>query len=257
MHTLSLSPSRLVLAAALAALLTAPATAQQGTATLVAVVTDAATGEPLGDAQVRLRGLRAGGATDGSGRLTLRGLPSGTVAVEVTRLGYNTLLAEVALLAGLSRNLPLEMRVDPVALDPIRAQATTREGWARQMLEGRGFFQRRQTGQGVFMARNEIARSNARTMTQLLSRFRRLNIDYDEWGPTPPTRRQQQSRTPRRACRPAFFVDGILVEGFDVNSVRPESIEALEIYRGASELPPAFNRGTNGCGAVLIWTRVS
>ncbi|MEX1183198.1 MAG: hypothetical protein WEF86_08165 [Gemmatimonadota bacterium] len=35
--------------------------------------------------------------------------------------------------------------------------------------------------------------------------------------------------------------------------VRPLDLEAIEVYRGPSEMPAEFARGT--CGAIVLWTR--
>lgn len=257
MRTLHGGTIRSALAAALLSLCAAPAVAQQATSALRVVVTDATTGEPLDDALVHLRGTRVGSRTGDGGGLVLRNLAPGTAVVEVSRLGYGAASRPVRLAPGATHDLAVELRVDPVALSPVTAEAANSASWARDMLESRGFFQRRSSGPGVFMVREDISRTNSRSMAQLLSRHQRLNVRYDAWTTAPSPRRRGMGPTTMSGCRPAYFVDGILVEGFDVNSIQPDNVEALEIYRGASELPPAFNRGTSGCGAVVIWSRVN
>jgi hypothetical protein len=61
-----------------------------------------------------------------------------------------------------------------------------------------------------------------------------------------------------RDCPPEFWIDGIRAQFLGVDDVPVSDIEALEVYRGPSGLPPEFNsRFTNSqCGAVIIWTRV-
>jgi hypothetical protein len=43
-----------------------------------------------------------------------------------------------------------------------------------------------------------------------------------------------------------------------VDDVPMIDVEAIEIYKGPSALPPELNTrlGNPGCGAVVIWTRV-
>jgi hypothetical protein len=43
-----------------------------------------------------------------------------------------------------------------------------------------------------------------------------------------------------------------------VDDIPLQVIEALEVYRGPSGLPPEFNNrmGNPSCGAIVIWTRV-
>lgn len=265
MRTSPSGPLRSAVLAALLSLLGAPfAVAQEGRSALRVVVTDASTGEPVRDARLVLLGTRVGGAADDQGRLVLRNLVPGTAVLEVSRLGYTAARVPVSLDAGATHDLAVALRADPLELDALRADGRTgpardHAAWARGMLESRGFFERRESGSGVFMVREEITRTHSRSMTQLLSRHRRLNLSGEAWSSAPAARRggNRPQATASGGCRPAFYLDGVLVEAFDVNSVRPDDVEALEIYRGASELPPAFNRGTSGCGAVVIWTRVN
>lgn len=58
-------------------------------------------------------------------------------------------------------------------------------------------------------------------------------------------------------------MDGALVfngsvpgaDPFDLNSVSPSSIEAIEVYASAAQMPAMLNRPAKGCGAIMIWTR--
>lgn len=60
------------------------------------------------------------------------------------------------------------------------------------------------------------------------------------------------------ACRVRFLVDGAPVASGDPapETIAPERIEAMEIYRTASETPPELRDGDEpSCGTVVIWTR--
>lgn len=257
MRTLHPGPLRTALAATLLSLLcAAPAAAQEVRAALRVLVTDATTQEPVRDARLRLRGYAPVWLVDESGLLHVRNLPPGTVMLEVQRLGYVDAAIPVSLEPGGLRDMTVALRPNPVALDPIRAEASP-STWARQMLTSRGFFERRVAGPGVFMEREDIMRNNPRSMTQLLSRWRRLNVHYDSRTTPAPRRGARPVGGSVSGCRPAFWVDGVLLDAFDINSIRPDNIEGLEIYRGASETPAMFNRGGSGCGTVVIWTRVN
>ncbi len=43
---------------------------------------------------------------------------------------------------------------------------------------------------------------------------------------------------------------------FDVNSIPPAQIEAIEVYTSAAQIPAQFNKTSNGCGVMVIWTRI-
>lgn len=44
-------------------------------------------------------------------------------------------------------------------------------------------------------------------------------------------------------------------EPFDVNSVPPVTIEALEYYNGPTQVPHEYNNANADCGVLVIWTR--
>jgi hypothetical protein len=42
----------------------------------------------------------------------------------------------------------------------------------------------------------------------------------------------------------------------DINAVvNPEQVEAIEVFRGPSEIPVQYNDNNSQCGVILIWTR--
>ncbi len=64
-------------------------------ATLLGRVVDAESGEPIPAASVVVQDAKTGTATDIEGRFTLRDLPPGTVAVEISAVGYEALRQKV------------------------------------------------------------------------------------------------------------------------------------------------------------------
>ena len=58
------------------------------------------------------------------------------------------------------------------------------------------------------------------------------------------------------------YVDGALMYSaalqtalFDLNTIGPDQIEAIEVYTSAANTPAEFNRTSKGCGVIAIWTR--
>lgn len=243
--------------AALAAVLAAapaPAFAQEGAA-LAVTVTSAATREPIPGARVGIEGTQLGGVSDEDGSVLLTGIPAGLQVMRVEVLGYSGFRAQLNLNGGRTREVEVKMEVNPIRVAPLRATGA-RGSAGDRMLQARGFYDRQHGGAGVFLNREELLRQNPRSMAQLLSRHARLNVAYDARSPTQPRTRAQRMQQSRR-CQPDYVLDGVHVFNFDPNTLRPENIEGIEIYRGASEVPPAFSRGGSACGAVVIWTRVN
>lgn len=63
------------------------------------------------------------------------------------------------------------------------------------------------------------------------------------------------------ACYLSLYLDGLRVWAWDapeppnLDDYRPASLEGIEVYRGASQLPAELNSTGNACGALLLWTR--
>ncbi|HET6231085.1 MAG TPA: carboxypeptidase-like regulatory domain-containing protein [Longimicrobiaceae bacterium] len=63
-------------------------------------------------------------------------------------------------------------------------------------------------------------------------------------------------------CFLAVFLDGVMIQdgsqrvGQDIDANILDDIAAIEVYSGASRVPPQYRLSMNGCGAVLLWTKV-
>jgi hypothetical protein len=67
--------------------------------------------------------------------------------------------------------------------------------------------------------------------------------------------RNTQSRA--SDCRVNYYVDGMWMPtgSFHPDDISPVAIEAIEVYRGAAEIPAKFRQRETGCGLIVIWTR--
>jgi hypothetical protein len=244
---------RALLGAALLLAAAAPAASQRGTAVLSTTVTDSATGQPLHSAQVVVRGTRARGLTAPDGTLSLQGLPTGRYSVQVSLVGYATRLQDAVLEAGLTTGVQLALGVRPVRLAEVEADART---WGQRYLDAHGFSDRRRTVPGAFITRAQIEHDRPRSLSFMLRRFSRMTTSDDTWSSTSRPR-ATNNLGGQGECVPNYFVDGLLVTNLDIASIPIDTVEGVEVYSGASEVPPDFNRDNRGaCGAVIIWTRV-
>src|SRR5687767_11703659 len=85
----------------------------QGTATIAGTVTDSATAQPIPGVQITIVGTARGTLTDDGGRYSLRGVPPGTVAVRVQRLGYAP--TERSVVVGANQTADVDFVLTPVA----------------------------------------------------------------------------------------------------------------------------------------------
>ncbi|MGH7468038.1 MAG: hypothetical protein ACRENP_08630 [Longimicrobiales bacterium] len=122
-----------------------------------------------------------------------------------------------------------------------------------------GFYEREGHGAGTFLTRYEIEKHGGGTFLSDVLRSApgvRL-VRADRSG------RRFELRLRNARCPPALYLDGAIVrlggpprpgEMLLDDLVSAIDIDGIEIYHGASETPPAFNREAN-CGVVALWTR--
>ncbi|HVG43735.1 MAG TPA: TonB-dependent receptor [Longimicrobium sp.] len=243
---------RIASIAGIFALAAAPLAAQ----TIRGRVVDARTGQGVPQAAVHALtdgGRRAGQARTGDdGKFSLPVRSPGQVRLRVDRTGYReTLTAVMPVAAQETIDVELSISTAPLALAPLRVTARV-EPPRRRNLELNGFYERERRGIGEFVRREEIERHGDWSLAQSLSRVPGTAIHY--------IRVHQYIYFPRNGgCRPHVFLDGvrIIVDGAnDINSiVSPTQVEALEVFRGPSEIPVEYNSGRGACGVILIWTK--
>jgi len=91
------------------------------------VLRDARTGEALPLAQLRLDG-KAAGHGDGQGQFLLRGLPTGSHALEATHLGYQPWRSQVRISSADTLHLELRLLPADLLLQDLTVQATPSHG---------------------------------------------------------------------------------------------------------------------------------
>jgi hypothetical protein len=222
--------------------------AQQATATFEISVSAADSESPLVGATVLVEGLGMRGVTDQNGNLRITGLAPGTRRIEVRYLGYAPLEEVVVFSPGRVTRVNALLWSQPIQLAEVRVRAR------RSILVSRGFFERQRAGQGTFFTRDQIEATRPRHLSDLLRTVSGFQVGTSTFGARPPTSIRGSSVGSR--CPIQFFVDGTLTAGFHIDDVQPGDVEGLEIYRGAATVPSTFNRGTAGCGVIVIWTRI-
>jgi len=138
------------------------------------------------------------------------------------------------------------------------------------------FDRRRRRGNGAFLTRAQIDRLHAPRLTDLLRTLPGVTVEPNASGALVVELRRSKSFTfepvpvPRsdsggtpiasqatvRKCPATFQVDGLPIDesGAVDSEVRPEMIEAIEVYSGG-QVPAEFNARNSECGVVMIWTR--
>jgi hypothetical protein len=150
-------------------------------------------------------------------------------------------------------------------VEPLRVTARVQPPFRRNLELG-GFYDRERQGHGDFVRREEFERLANQNLAQVLQRARGTRIMYagtKQFIYFPrngePTGGGGRRGPPRNGCLPRLYLDGVQVtydSNNDINSViSPDQIEAIELFRGASEIPPQYGGSNAMCGVILVWTR--
>jgi outer membrane receptor for monomeric catechols len=229
----------------LTVLLAASAGGQTGRASLSGVVRD--TGRvPHALVQVSVAGVST--ATDSAGRFALFGLTAGPAQLTARRLGFEPHAAALTLVDDRADTVTIVLALLAADLPGV---TTTAMGSARLV----DFERHRMAGAGVYLDRQQIEARHAHSLSDILRRTPGVRISSDRSG-------RAVLRMGRamggRDCPPDYFIDGVRAQFFSVDDMPVSDIEALEIYRGPSGLPPEYNTrlGNPACGTIVIWTRV-
>lgn len=226
----------LLLAAAALAFVLAPAAAfAQGAgvgATIELLVTDGETGEPLPGAKVQVDGvIRA--TSDSTGHVLLAGLEPGKHVLDIMMVGRRVVSPEVDVIAG--ETLSLEVLLDPESVELPPLDVPIRPGTGPGTGGRPGI-----RGSGRWIGRDEIVRSGARRLTELLVMV----------GAMQPDGRVREAR-----CGPLVVADGIVLHGSTIDIFPVQDLEAVQVFANGN-IPPEFGGTAAGtCGVVAVWTR--
>lgn len=217
--------------------------AQSG-ATIIGSVKDTS-GTVIALAQVTVGAART--LSDSAGRFVLGNLPAGPILLSVRRLGFSPVDTRVDLAA--SRTDSVEVVLAAVA-EHLPGLTTDAEAAERSYLAS--FYRRREIGNGFFFNRRQLDSIRVVRVSDVLRRLPGVRLVPDRTG------RVQLRMSRSGNCPPDFWIDGQRAPFLAVDDLPLRDIQALEVYRGASGVPPEFNNrlGNPACGVVVIWTRL-
>lgn len=225
-------------------------------ATLRGEVLDPSVGRPVVGAVVDALDpqgrIRARAITDEEGAFFLARVEPGSFRLRVRSVGYmETTTPRWWVEEG--ETLGLVVRVDPdvILLAPLEVVARSRA--VSPVLSG--FYQRQGRVSGTFINREDIARSNALRVTDLLATVPGIRLQTA--GPGFQVIRF--SRAPGSYCPAQVFVDGVLASRGNAEVLvdelaSPGILEGIEVYHGLASVPPEFLNPSARCGVVALWT---
>lgn len=213
---------------------------------------------PLVHARIIVVGTTLVTLTREGGHFQVAGVPSGSQTLEVSLLGFRTLRLPVEIEPGEILHLQVMLELEPVLLQALELTAPP-----ALPPELRGFQERRARGAGHFFTREEIGRMQPRLFTDVLRRVPGVRIEHVT-GPFGTSDVVQAGRTAgvsgSRPCPVLYYVNGVpfpVAADIGINHfIPPEEVAAIEVYSGASQIPPEFHSSMHNarCGVIVIWT---
>ena len=236
------------------------------------VVTDS-TRRPVAGAEVTLPDLGLTTLSNDQGSFRLNEVPAGTQHVVVRHIGQAALTATIVFAPGEVVNRRLLL--GPVTtLDPMIVSETEID---RRMTS---FEDHRHIGLGHFLTSAQLRTMEGLSTGAVLSNLTGLAFVRghagQQWvissraggslsatGANPRIDKSDQLKgAVDGMCYAHVYLDRMLVYAgkdeeplFDVNSLAPSQIEAIEYYAGPAQTPPEYSELNSTCGILVIWTR--
>jgi len=164
--------------------------------------------------------------------------------------------------------VPIAINGDPRnkigVLEHLKPSAAVRS--ANEAGHAADIARRRLVGTGLQFTRDQLEESQANTVADFLRRIPGVDVQDGASSDNVQMRRgggaALASRSPSLACHVGWFLDGMRVdrpgaqsmtEG--LSSIRLDELDAIEVFRGVSEMPAEFAHPDLSCGAIALWSR--
>ncbi|MEK7240015.1 MAG: carboxypeptidase-like regulatory domain-containing protein [Gemmatimonadota bacterium] len=246
-----MNPSRWLLGiGTLVSLAAIPLHAQRGTARIYGTVIDLRTHAPIANVQIVHMGDGRSVTSDSLGLYQFDRLASGLVKFMVRAPRYPATTFVVALAPGEQMERDVELEVVAASSGVVQALPEVKID-APVPLGSRfaDFEHRRLTGRGQYMTGEEIQKTGAGRLQELMRAFRGVQVECGGGAGC----FIRMSRAPMR-CLPEYIVDERVDNVFGPSVPAPD-IQALEVYTGPADVPGEFAGRNAGCGLVVIWTK--
>jgi hypothetical protein len=210
---------------------------------------------PLQGAFVSILGTKIRVGTGPNGRFRITNVPAGQYLFVVKRVGYHPTSEAVEVTA--SDTLRVAYTLEKLRADELDPVVITAKSPSMRMAE---FEARRKLGVGEFMTAAEIEQRNSAFSTELLRRFKSVNVSPNHTGPVT----QYYALSAREggnpsvgACPMQVYLDQVpLPSPFNLDLLPPpREIAGIEVYAGSATIPPQFSGMNRGCGVILVWTK--
>ena len=208
-------------------------------------------GAPIPGVEVVILQAKSAVYSDSLGVFRFANIPAGKRQLHFRRLGFAPKSIDTQIVDGQTVALAIVLDVSATVIDGMTVEEMTRR---RQMLSD--FYERSASGFGHFVTREQIEKRNPMNLSDMMRMIPGARLTPVRGGGQA-TLRFSRAQGPRD-CPPQYWVDGVKTWNLNIDDIVPQDVEGIEVYSGASTVPPQFNtkEGTTICGVILIWTRV-
>lgn len=221
-------------------------------------------GRTVGGAELSISGTNTVVFADTLGRFRIGGLSPGSYKLLVKHVGFQPDTSFIHLGNDESFSRDIHLRRAQTNLPEVVVTTGDRPTESAKLAVFSN--RRRRNLGGHFLDEEVIQRWTSRKTGDLVSTVPGVDLSRAGGKAFAVGSRAVQSLTPSARGDPCYmdvYLDGALVYSkanagnplFDLNSVNLTEIAAIEVYTGASNMPPELNRTSKGCGVVVIWTR--
>jgi hypothetical protein len=223
-------------------------------------VVDSLTRSPVIGATIEIgeQGVRQ--TSDSSGRFRFDALTPGQYVLHARHIGYVETVDTVRIEPGDPGEHEFLLRRVAVALEEIVISGRTR----RYPAILAPAYQRAARGRGVFFTREDIEQLNPRDYEPLFNRI--PGVQANDRGVTFQRCQSGLATLSRSDAKPKVqvWIDGFRVSGrtssdernfvYDaLRSVKPQSVQIMEVYTGSSNIPAEFL--DDACAVIVVWTK--
>lgn len=212
-------------------------------------------GTALVGAEVRLLGSGRVTTTNQRGVFVLEDVSPGMEVIQAQAMGYAVQRESVRILGGRAQEVDVRLAVNPVELAPILVSVRPR----RWFSDRQGLEQRIALGAGYIMLREDIEERAPQVLGEALRGIPGVSVTRLGGGISGTYQIQLRgaANLANQACNPQVWVDGIKWgnDGSIFRDIQAFDIEAIEVYRGAAEVPGEFSGQDARCGVIVVWTR--
>jgi hypothetical protein len=209
-------------------------------------------GTPIPGVEVVLLQTKGAIHSDSVGAFHFANIPAGKRQLHFRRLGFAPKSLDAEISEGRTLALTVVLEATATEIEGMTVEEATRR---RQILAD--FYDRSSRGFGHFVTREQIEKRNPMNLSDMMRMIPGARLVPMRSGGQAALR-FNRAQMGGRDCPPQYWVDGVKAFGLNIDDIIPQDVEGIEIYEGASTVPPQFNtkEGTTICGVVLIWTRI-